>query len=119
MSSDAAPAADKPKRSRFLLRTPENGDLNQYWYSLPTIDAIVSEVVEQCALDDVPEATLGCALISTPSIYFSIADMELRAKCVVSTLPRALLLSSPHPPPHPAGAASWTWTRSGKRTQGL
>ena len=30
--------------NRFLSKTGEDGDLNQYWYSAPTIDAMVAEV---------------------------------------------------------------------------
>jgi hypothetical protein len=49
----------------FLTDTSERADLNQYWYSRPTIAACVSEV----------EACGGkAALVSTPSIYFSLSE---------------------------------------------
>ncbi|CAM9352794.1 unnamed protein product [Ectocarpus sp. 6 AP-2014] len=65
------------KRNRFLMKNPENGDLNQYWYSKATIDAIAAEVEEF--------GSGGTAFLSTPSIYFSL-DRDLRAKCKVFDL---------------------------------
>ncbi|CAM9183992.1 unnamed protein product [Pylaiella littoralis] len=65
------------KRNRFLIKNPENGDLNQYWYSQATIDTIAAEVAEFGAG--------GTAFLSTPSIFFSL-DKELRAKCKVFDL---------------------------------
>lgn len=54
----------------FLADVEEDADHNQYWYSQPTIDALVKEV----------EAAGGaCAFLSTPSLYFSIPE-ERRAK---------------------------------------
>lgn len=48
----------------FLGENPENGDLNQYWYSRKTISTIVDEIVSL--------KVLRVAFLSTPSIYFSM-----------------------------------------------
>ncbi|KAG5175582.1 putative N6-adenine methyltransferase-domain-containing protein [Tribonema minus] len=61
-------------KNRFLVRNPEKGDLNQYWYSKGTIEALVLEVVEF--------GGEGTAFLSTPSIYFS-TPAEIRQKCKV------------------------------------
>eukprot|EP01001_Neometanema_parovale_P011774 NODE_8031_length_727_cov_96.445364_g7779_i0.p1 GENE.NODE_8031_length_727_cov_96.445364_g7779_i0~~NODE_8031_length_727_cov_96.445364_g7779_i0.p1 ORF type:complete len:209 (+),score=55.41 NODE_8031_length_727_cov_96.445364_g7779_i0:76-627(+) len=53
-------------QNRFLLRNPEKSDLNQYWYSIPTIEAIVNEI-EAIGAKRV-------AFISTPSLYFSLKN---------------------------------------------
>ncbi|CAM9178573.1 unnamed protein product [Laminaria digitata] len=68
---EAKPGA---KRNRFLVKNPENADLNQYWYSQATIEAIAAEVAEV--------GSAGTAFLSTPSIFFSL-DKDLRAKCKV------------------------------------
>mmetsp|Transcript_80348 Transcript_80348/g.176135 ORF Transcript_80348/g.176135 Transcript_80348/m.176135 type:complete len:378 (-) Transcript_80348:213-1346(-) len=57
----------------FLKETQERSDLNQYWYSQPTIDAFVEEI----------SACGGtAALVSTPSVYFSLPQ-EVKARCKV------------------------------------
>ena len=71
-------AAEAPQRNRFLLTNPEKEDLNQYWYSIPTIQAMVDEVVEHAEGQPV-------AFLSTPSIYFSL-PREARAACKVFDL---------------------------------
>jgi hypothetical protein len=48
----------------FLATTVENGDMNQYWYSRHTIEALVSEVMARPGL--------RCAFLSTPSLFFAI-----------------------------------------------
>lgn len=63
--------------NRFLVRNPENADLNQYWYSEETIEAMVGEAVEFGAE--------GTAFLSTPSIYFSM-PAAIREKCKVLDL---------------------------------
>ncbi|EFJ13300.1 hypothetical protein SELMODRAFT_424673 [Selaginella moellendorffii] len=55
----------------FVQRTPEKWELNQYWYSAATIAAIVKEVEERAT---------KAAFLSTPSVYFSLKDLQLR-KC--------------------------------------
>jgi EEF1A lysine methyltransferase 1 len=61
-------------RNRFLQRNPEKGDLNQYWYSVKTIQAMADDVVEH--------ASAGAAFLSTPSIYFSLPD-DVRSRSKV------------------------------------
>ena len=53
------------KKNRFLSTTREDEDLNQYWYSNRSIDAMVRDVETVCASED----TKACFL-STPSVYF-------------------------------------------------
>ncbi|CAN0266837.1 unnamed protein product [Hapterophycus canaliculatus] len=65
------------KPNRFLMKNPENGNLNQYWYSKATIDAIAAEVADF--------GSGGTAFLSTPSIFFSL-DKDLRSKCKVFDL---------------------------------
>ena len=51
---------------RFWLRNPEKADLNQYWYSEGTLQALVQELVMS-----------GCqhvAFLSTPSVFFSLPE---------------------------------------------
>lgn len=57
----------------FLASVGERKDLNQYWFSQATIDCIVGEVAE---------CQGRAALVSTPSIFFSLRD-EIRARCCV------------------------------------
>mmetsp|Transcript_54456 Transcript_54456/g.117886 ORF Transcript_54456/g.117886 Transcript_54456/m.117886 type:complete len:397 (+) Transcript_54456:49-1239(+) len=57
--------------SSFLTTTGEKQDMNQYWYSQPTADVFINEVVDNG----------GCAaLVSTPSIYFGLPP-DVRARC--------------------------------------
>lgn len=53
----------------FLLRTLENPDLNQYWYSANTIAVLVKEIEENAS---------KAAFLSTPSLYFSLNDAHLK-----------------------------------------
>lgn len=78
---------------KFLVDHPERHDINQYWYSVATIEAIAGECVDACdalaaassssakAEDGffAPSATFGAALVSTPSIFFSLPE---RARAV-------------------------------------
>eukprot|EP00927_Polykrikos_kofoidii_P071501 TRINITY_DN67764_c0_g1_i1.p1 TRINITY_DN67764_c0_g1~~TRINITY_DN67764_c0_g1_i1.p1 ORF type:complete len:410 (-),score=85.43 TRINITY_DN67764_c0_g1_i1:56-1261(-) len=57
----------------FLTSTSERADLNQYWFSPGTVAAFVAEV---------SEAGGSAALVSTPSVYFSLPN-EVRHKCKV------------------------------------
>eukprot|EP00762_Andalucia_godoyi_P002773 ANDGO_04392.mRNA.1 Protein-lysine N-methyltransferase DDB_G0272708 len=63
------------EENKFLKRTKEKADFNQYWYSKPTIDAMVSEVL----------ANARCAaFLSTPSVYFSLPDdSDVRKNSIV------------------------------------
>mmetsp|Transcript_62729 Transcript_62729/g.104304 ORF Transcript_62729/g.104304 Transcript_62729/m.104304 type:complete len:189 (+) Transcript_62729:17-583(+) len=62
--------ADSKAKHRFLLRNPENGDHNQYWYSAATIDAILDEIEASGAA--------SAAFVSTPSLYFSVKNLQLK-----------------------------------------
>ncbi|KAJ0400003.1 hypothetical protein ATCC90586_004800 [Pythium insidiosum] len=62
---DALQAPQRALRS-FWQRFPEKEELNQYWYSCDTVEALASEVVEQTS------ASGRCAFLSTPSIYFAV-----------------------------------------------
>jgi len=54
----------------FLQDTGERPELNQYWFSADTISAFV---------DEVAEAAGSAALVSSPSIFFSLPH-ETRAR---------------------------------------
>ena len=54
----------------FLARHKENADFNQYWYSKPTINFMASECEQHGK---------KIAFLSTPSIYFSLKDKEIKA----------------------------------------
>jgi len=105
---DAADDGDAPAAggdetrlvAKFLARNPEKHAINQYWYSPATIACLVGEVVDACdALDAAeakpaaapaagaaaPAAALGAALVSTPSVYFSL-PAKARARCKVLDL---------------------------------
>ena len=67
--------------NRFIARFPEKQDMNQYWYSKPTIEFMAKEVEEQCggsgeAGDPNAKHT---AFLSTPSIYYSLKDKAVKA----------------------------------------
>jgi hypothetical protein len=63
------------KLNPFLVKFKEKSEFNQYWYSKPTINFMVEQVQRN--------SKLGAAFLSTPSIYFSLKDKELKAKCKV------------------------------------
>eukprot|EP00928_Gymnodinium_smaydae_P051403 TRINITY_DN34938_c0_g1_i1.p1 TRINITY_DN34938_c0_g1~~TRINITY_DN34938_c0_g1_i1.p1 ORF type:complete len:442 (+),score=107.71 TRINITY_DN34938_c0_g1_i1:47-1327(+) len=58
----------------FWRSSPEKGELNQYWYSQATIDVLVEEVLRHG-----PRA----ALVSCPSIYFSLPPAARESCCVL------------------------------------
>ena len=63
------------KRNKFLLRNKEKGDMNQYWYSQATIEALAGEAERLKA---------KAAFISTPSLFFSIPKAtRTKLGCVV------------------------------------
>jgi hypothetical protein len=68
--------------NRFLSRHREDSDLNQYWYSTNTINVLVGEVEDHIGQRIARNEKCMVALISTPSIYFSISS-ELRSHCKV------------------------------------
>lgn len=55
----------------FLARHKEKSDLNQYWYSKATINFMVAESEQQGK---------RIAFLSTPSIYFSLKNKEIKAE---------------------------------------
>ena len=55
----------------FIQSTEEKGDLNQYWYSAPTIAALIEEVE---AHEDVTKV----AFLSTPSVWFAMPSSPLK-----------------------------------------
>ncbi|CAE7461263.1 Eef1akmt1 [Symbiodinium natans] len=57
----------------FLEGTAERADLNQYWFSQPTLSTFVEEICD---------ANGPAALVSSPSVYFSLPE-EHRRKCKV------------------------------------
>jgi hypothetical protein len=59
--------------NEFLTQTSERADLNQYWFSEGTIRAFVEEI---------EDAKGAAALVSTPSIYFSLSE-AVRARSKV------------------------------------
>ena len=80
--------------NRFLVKHKENADMNQYWYSKATIDFMARQCEKFC---NPPAAEVAdgeeskevksvkkCAFLSTPSIYFSLKDKEVKAasKCL-------------------------------------
>ena len=61
------------KMNPFLARHKEKTDLNQYWYSKPTIEFMVN----QCEANG-----KRIAFLSTPSIYFSLKNKEIKDNSV-------------------------------------
>ncbi|KAL0479924.1 N(6)-adenine-specific DNA methyltransferase [Acrasis kona] len=68
--------------NKFLLRNKENSLLNQYWYSTKTIDTIILEVEDHISKRSSKNLPWRIAFVSTPSIYFSIAEAQ-RSQCNV------------------------------------
>ena len=68
--------------NRFLARHKENADMNQYWYSKPTIDFMAKEVEQLCAGSETVDPKKA-AFLSTPSIYFSLKDKTVKANSKV------------------------------------
>ncbi len=68
----------------FLTDTKESSDLNQYWFSEKSIATIVNEVVEFLKITEKerPLSSSEVALVSAPSIYFSIPE-QYRSHCIV------------------------------------
>ena len=61
------------KLNPFLARYKENADFNQYWYSKPTIQFMA----DQCEAHGT-----RIAFLSTPSIYFSLKNKDIRDNSV-------------------------------------
>ena len=77
------------KLNRFLARHKENADMNQYWYSKPTIEMMAKEVEEQCGGSEAGAADAKkAAFLSTPSIYYSLKDKAVKANSKVFDVSR-------------------------------
>jgi hypothetical protein len=63
----------------FLVKHKEKSEFNQYWYSKATINFMVSE----CELYG-----KRIAFLSTPSIYYSLKDKEIRGSSKVFDVSR-------------------------------
>lgn len=63
--------------NRFLVKHKEKADMNQYWYSKATIEFMAKQVELFCAKED--GQALKCAFMSTPSIYYSLKNKEVKA----------------------------------------
>ncbi|GBG59603.1 hypothetical protein CBR_g49867 [Chara braunii] len=63
--------------NRFLMKYGENAEFNQYWFSSDTIKVMLRE------LDDVATSV---AFLSTPSIYFSLQNQNLKSKSYIFDL---------------------------------
>ena len=61
----------------FLEKTPENPELNQYWYSPDTISTYVSAILE--VIENLP-AEANVAFLSTPSLYYKMPS-KVRERC--------------------------------------
>jgi hypothetical protein len=59
------------KKNRFVAGTVEKRDLNQYWYSPHTIAVMVQEIEEHAT---------KVAFLSTPSLWFSLKESELKQR---------------------------------------
>lgn len=70
--------------NRFLVKHKENADMNQYWYSKPTIEFMARQVEQFCAVTEEEKEAKKCAFMSTPSIYYSLKDKAVKAasKCM-------------------------------------
>ena len=70
--------------NRFLARHKEKPDMNQYWYSKPTIDFMAKEVELLCGGSEAgAEDAKKAAFLSTPSIYYSLKDKAVKANSKV------------------------------------
>ena len=64
---------DKKTNSRFYLKYKEKSDMNQYWYSPATIEFLANQVI----------ATPRVCFMSTPSVFFSIPECEIKKEWFV------------------------------------
>jgi hypothetical protein len=56
-------------KNRFLARTEEKWELNQYWYASSTIAMLTKEIEEHAT---------KVAFLSTPSVWFSLENQEIK-----------------------------------------
>ena len=67
---------------KFLEETPENGQFNQYWYSLHTIEAMRQCINQVFESRSKTTESRQVAFLSTPSIYFALPEEE-RVHCTL------------------------------------
>mmetsp|Transcript_8029 Transcript_8029/g.11378 ORF Transcript_8029/g.11378 Transcript_8029/m.11378 type:complete len:258 (+) Transcript_8029:214-987(+) len=63
--------SDDDAKNPFLKHTKEDIKMYQYWYSKATIDALTAEVKDYAT---------RVAFLSTPSVYFSLGECDLRRR---------------------------------------
>ena len=74
---------ENQKKNLFIMKNPENGDFNQYWYSPKTIEIMV----QQCE-----QHSQKGAYLSTPSIFYNLSEEKRKeaflfeVKCKVNEL---------------------------------
>ena len=60
-------------KEQFLLNCSEDGQFNQYWYSVDTISTLCSAILE--AISSLPKSQKRrIAFLSTPSLYYSMPN---------------------------------------------
>ena len=64
--------------NRFLKQTREKSNLNQYWYSKPTIEVLCNAIRERYE----SSGDMRVAFLSTPSLFFSLSEEE-RKGCML------------------------------------
>ena len=62
-------------KNEFLSQIGEKSNLNQYWYSKKTIDALCNAIRECCDLSGGERV----AFLSTPSLFFSMMEEERKS----------------------------------------
>lgn len=69
------------KVTSFLSGHEEKLKLNQFWYSAPTIAAMVGEIEQHAT---------RCAFLSTPSLFFSLNDTTLQSNSTLFDVSRTI-----------------------------
>lgn len=70
--------------NEFLKEVREEGDLNQYWYSAPTVAALANEIRAQRDKETAASTTpFRVAFLSTPSIFFAFSPEERKEWAVL------------------------------------
>ncbi|KRW99557.1 hypothetical protein PPERSA_01203 [Pseudocohnilembus persalinus] len=75
------------KKNKFLVKYKENGDFNQYWYSQITIEFLRDQVQKHGKV---------VAFLSTPSIFFSLNDDEIKKNSYLFEIDRAFGKNNPN-----------------------
>lgn len=72
---------DKKTNSRFYLKYKEKSDMNQYWYSPATIEFLANQAI----------GVEKVCFMSTPSIFFSVPESEVKQGWFVFDVDHSLL----------------------------